>query len=94
MKKFNSYKRYAVTALISMVVCIASALLMSLYPAAGIPMGILAILAVIVFSLCCSRWLEVSFAAQTGIALSEYYQKFYGGYWREENQRAWKTETR
>ena len=94
MKNLNSYKRYTVTALGSMVGCFAAALSMGLYPAAATVMGILAILSVIVFSLCCSRWLEVSFAAQTGIALSEYCPKFYGGYWGEENQRAWKTETR
>ncbi|MDO5000890.1 MAG: hypothetical protein Q4E20_01445 [Eubacteriales bacterium] len=86
MKHKSICKRCIVGIIAAFIVCVASATIMCLYPAFSSAMGIVAILAMAVFSLCCSRLVSTAFKAETGSSLSDYFQKLYGGYWRKANQ--------
>lgn len=88
MKRKRTCSKYLIGIVISLIVCVVSAVFLGLYPGyASTLMGCLVVASVVIFSGCCSKWIDRAFEAETGITLSEYYQKLYGGYWREINRK-------
>lgn len=80
MKKTRLRRRCSIAALTSLVLCIGGGLVLGLAP---VPMqnliGVLVVCAVLVFSLSCTKWLDLTFESATGITLSAYYQTLYAG---------------
>ena len=74
-------KQHLAGGIIGLTICIASAIVAQTYPALTFAAGALAVLSIIAFLVSVSRWLSEAFAAEAGVALSEYVQWLYGGRW-------------